>query len=96
VTAKLCEMARASPAVSSKTPSGLLSGIGLAPVYIRGMVADRSPKHEERRALRRGSKRAETETTPDELEASTIFERVERALAEIESRTERLKHQYGL
>ena len=60
------------------------------------MVAYRPPKHEERRVPRRGSKRAEMETTPEELEASAIFERVERALADIEARTERLMHQYGL
>jgi hypothetical protein len=34
--------------------------------------------------------------TAEEIEASTIFERVERELPAVEERTERLMHQYGL
>jgi hypothetical protein len=76
---------------------------GRSPKHEESRARERAPKREKPKLREKtveqaklGPSPAFTETSPEELEASAIFDRVERALADIEARTERLMHQYGL
>jgi hypothetical protein len=76
---------------------------GHSPKHEERRARERAPKREKLKVREKAVEQVKlgpsppfTETSPEELEASAILERVERALADIEARTERLMHQYGL